>query len=124
VDEEARTSSSQVGEQEKRSPEEIRRDIEDTREDLGDTAEALAQKADVKGQAKAKADSAKESAQQKKESAQQKKDELLGKAKRATPDSVGSGAQSVATTAQENPLPFAVGAAFLGGVAVGWILRR
>ena len=47
-----------------------------------------------------------------------------GKAKRATPDRVGSGAQSVATTAQKNPLPFAVGAAFLGGVAVGWILRR
>jgi hypothetical protein len=104
-------------EQEQRSPEEIQRDIEQTRENVGDTAAALAGKADVKAQAKAKADSAKQSAQE-------KKDELLGKAKQATPDSVGSGAQSVASTAQENPLPFAVGAAFLVGVVVGRILRR
>ena len=54
MDEAARTSGSEVDEQEQRSPEEIRRDIEETREDLGDTVEALAQKADVKGQAKAK----------------------------------------------------------------------
>ena len=103
--------------QEQRSPEEIQRDIEQTRENLGDTAAELAQKADVKGQAKAKVDSAKHSAQE-------KKDEIFGKAKAAAPDSVGSGAQSVASTAQENPLPFAVAGAFLGGVAVGWILRR
>jgi hypothetical protein len=104
-------------EHEQRSPQEIQEDIAQTRENLGDTAAALADKADVKGQAKAKIDSAKHSAQE-------KKDELFGKAKQATPESVGSGAQSVASTAQENPLPFAVGAAFLGGVAVGWILRR
>jgi Protein of unknown function (DUF3618) len=103
--------------QEQRSPEAIQRDIEQTRENLGDTAAELAQKADVKGQAKAKVDSAKHSAQE-------KKDEIFGKAKAATPDSVGSGAQSVASTAQQNPLPFAVGAAFLVGVVVGRTLRR
>lgn len=103
--------------QEQRSPEEIKRDIEQTREELGDTAADLAAKADVKAQAKAKVDTAKQSAQQ-------KKDELLGKAKAATPDSVGSGAESVASTAQQNPLPFAVVAAFLAGVAVTWFLRR
>jgi uncharacterized protein DUF3618 len=104
-------------EQEQRSPEEIQEDIEETREDLGDTAAELAAKADVKAQAKAKADSAKESAQR-------KKDDLLGKAKAAAPDSIGSGAQSVASTAQQNPLPFAVGAAFLAGIVVGRIRRR
>jgi len=104
-------------EQEQRNPQEIQEDIEETREELGDTAAALADKADVKGQAKAKLDSARHGAQQ-------KKDELFGKAKEATPESIGSGAQSVASTAQENPLPFAVGAAFLVGVLVGRILRR
>lgn len=104
-------------EQEQRSPEEIQRDIEQTRENLGDTAAALADKADVKGQAKAKVDSAKQGAQQ-------KKDEIFGKAKAAAPESVGAGAQSVASTAQQNPLPFAVGGAFLVGVVVGRILRR
>ena len=103
--------------EEQRSPEEIQKDIAQTRENLGDTAAALAGKADVKGQAKAKVDSAKHSAQE-------KKDDLFGKAKAAAPDSVGSGAQSVASTAQDNPLPFAVGAAFLVGVVVGRMLRR
>jgi hypothetical protein len=103
--------------QEQRSPEAIQEDIEQTRENLGDTAAELAQKADVKAQAKAKVDSAKHSAQE-------KKDEIFGKAKAAAPDSVGSGAQSVASTAQQNPLPFAVGAAFLVGVVVGRTLRR
>jgi hypothetical protein len=104
-------------EQEQRSPEEIQEDIEQTREGLGDTAAELAAKADVKAQAKAKADSAKESAKR-------KKDELFGNAKATAPDSVGSGAQSVASTAQQNPLPFAVGAAFLVGIVVGRIRRR
>lgn len=103
--------------QEQRSPQEIQEDIEQTREQLGETAAELADKADVKAQAKARLDAAKESAQQ-------RKDELLGKAKEVTPESVGAGAQSVASTAQEKPLPFAVGAAFLGGVLVGWVLRR
>jgi Protein of unknown function (DUF3618) len=106
-----------MSEQEQRSPEEIKRDIEQTREELGDTAAELAQKADVKAQARAKMDTAKQEAQQ-------KKDDLVVKAKAATPDSVGSGAQSVASTARHNPLPFAVIAAILGGVAVAWILRR
>jgi len=117
VDEAARTSSSQVEEQEQRSPEEIRRDIEDTREDLGDTAEALAQKADVKGQAKAKFEGIKQSAQEKTQ-------EYTSKAKEAAPDSAGAGAQQVSTIAQENPVPLAVGGAFLAGVVIGWILSR
>jgi hypothetical protein len=117
MDEAARPGSSQVGEQDQRSPEEIRRDIEETREDLGDTAEALAQKADVKGQAKAKVEGVKQSAQEKAE-------EFSAKAKEATPASAGVGAQQVASVAQENPVPLAVGGAFLAGVVVGWILTR
>jgi len=107
-----------VTEQEQqRSPEEIEQDIEQTREELGETAAALAEKADVKAQAKAKAEAAKTSARQ-------KKDELLGKAKGAAPDSVGSGAQSVAATAKQNPVPIGVIAAFAGGVLVGWLVKR
>ena len=133
MDEAARTSGSQVndqpaGSEEPRSPEEIRHDIEQTREDLGDTAEALAQKADVKGQAKAKVEDVKQSAWQKvqdaKEGAQQKTQEFGTKAKEATPDSAGAGASQVASVAQENPVPLAVGAAFVAGVMIGWILSR
>jgi ElaB/YqjD/DUF883 family membrane-anchored ribosome-binding protein len=117
MDEAARTSSSQVDEQEQRSPEEIRRDIEETREDLGDTAEALAHKADIKGQAKAKVEGVKQSAQE-------KAHEFTEKAKEATPDSAGAGAEQVTSVAQENPVPLAIGGAFLAGLVVGWILTR
>jgi ElaB/YqjD/DUF883 family membrane-anchored ribosome-binding protein len=133
MDEAARTSGSQMNDtpadsEEPRSPEEIRHDIEQTREELGDTAEALAQKADVKGQAKAKVEDAKQSAWQKvqdaKEGAQQKTQEFGSKAKEATPDSAGAGASQVASVAQENPVPMAIGAAFVAGVVIGWILSR
>lgn len=117
MDEATGTSSSQVNNEEQRSPEEIRRDIEETREDLGETAEALAQKADVKGQAKAKVEDVKQSAQQKAQ-------ELGSKAKQATPDSAGAGAEQVASVVQENPVPLAIGAAFAAGVLVGWMLSK
>ena len=117
MDETARTSSSQIGESEQRSPEEIRRDIEETRQDLGDSAEALAEKADVKGQAKAKVEGVKQSAQE-------RAHEFTEKAKEATPDSAGAGAQQVTSVARENPVPLAIGGAFLAGVVVGWVLTR
>lgn len=116
MDEAARTSSSEV-ESEPRSPEEIRRDIEETREDLGDTAEALAGKADVKGQAKAKFEGLKQSAQEKTQ-------QFGTKAKDATPESAGAGAEQVASVARENPIPIAVGGAFAAGLLIGWILSR
>ena len=100
-----------------RNPEELRDEIDETREQLGGTVEALAGKADVKGQAKAKVDSARHSAQQKAE-------EIARKAKEATPDSAGAGAQQVAGAAQENPVPIAIAGAFVAGVLVGWILSR
>jgi hypothetical protein len=84
---------------EQRSPEEIRRDIEETRGDLGDTVEALAAKADVKAQAKDKAE------------------ELKQKVTDVTP-------AGVQEKAQQNPLPFAVGAALFAGFVLGRLSAR
>src|SRR3954452_5128941 len=111
-----------------RSPEEIQRDIDETREELGDTAAALAQKADVKGQAKAKAEDVKQHARAKaegvKEAARQKKSESTSKAREAAPDSATGAAEQAASTAQQNPVPLAIGGAFVAGLAVGLLLRR
>ncbi len=117
MDEAARTGGTPVNEQEPRTPEEIREDIEETREGLGDTAEALAQKADVKGQAKAKFENVKQQARDKTQ-------EFTSKAKDAAPESTGAGAEQVTSMAKENPVPLAVGGAFIAGLVIGWIVRR
>lgn len=109
--------SAAAGEGRQKTPEEIEAEIQQTRVDLGDTVEALAGKADVKAQAKDKI-------AQFRDTAQHKKDELASKARAATPDSAGAGAQQVASTVQRKPVPFAVAGAFAGGIVVGWILRR
>ena len=100
-----------------KSPEEIEAEIDETREELGDTVEALAGKVDVKQQAKDKIAS-------NKDAAQHKKDEVGSRARGATPDSAGAGAQQLASTVQRKPLPFAAAGAFVSGVLVGWLLRR
>ena len=46
------------------------------------------------------------------------------KAKQATPESASAGADQLASTVQDKPLPFAVGAAFVIGLAIGWLLGR
>lgn len=112
------------GSGENRSPEEIRADIERTREDLGDTAAALAEKADVKAQAKAKVDDLRHTLEGKKEEASAKAKDMGKKAREAAPDSVGEGAHSAMTHAQENPVPIGIAASFLAGVIVGWIVAR
>ena len=113
---------------EPQSPEQIRDEIERTQQELGDTVEALAHKTDVKAQASARIDAAKESIQGTvhgaRESVSGTKDELLGKVKQATPESAGAGAQQMSATVQEKPLPFAAGAAFAGGLLVGWLIGR
>jgi hypothetical protein len=106
-----------MSESEQRTPDEIREDIEETREELGDTAAALADKTDVKGQAKAKVDEVKQNARE-------KTDQFVSKAKEGAPESVGAGASQVGAAAQENPMPFALGAAFMAGIVVGWVLTR
>jgi len=100
-----------------RTPDEIQREIEETRRDLGDTVEALAEEADVKGQARERVSSIKETAQQ-------KKDEFVSKAKESSPDGASAGAGQVKAKAQENPLPFAVGAALLAGFVLGRLSSR
>lgn len=113
---------------EQKDPEQIREEIAESREELGDTVEALAEKTDVKAQAKSKLESAKASASEKvssaKQSAQQAAGQVTSKTKETSPDGVSAGAQQLASKAQENPVPVAIAAAFVGGVALGWILRR
>jgi ElaB/YqjD/DUF883 family membrane-anchored ribosome-binding protein len=106
-----------AGEAPSKSPEELREEIEQTREQLGDTVEALAAKTDVKAQAKDRFAAAKDTAQR-------KKLQLVTRAREATPDSAGTGAQQIATTIQDKPVPFAAGGAFAAGLFVGWLLGR
>lgn len=100
-----------------REPDEIRSDIEETREQLGETVEALAEKADVKGQAKAKVDETKQRFTRKASGA---KDKIAG----ASPDQAKSAAASAASTAQQRPLPFAVGGAFAVGLVIGLLIAK
>ncbi|MCW3001527.1 MAG: hypothetical protein JWQ20_825 [Conexibacter sp.] len=126
-----------LGDQQDKTPEQLRDEIEDTREDLGETVEALTAKTDVKTRARAKADEVKTTAVRRKE-------ELLAKAKRSTPAggssaAAGSNPDSPATgateapnaaveqlkgLAQDNPVPTAALAAFIGGVAFGRLIGR
>lgn len=121
MDEGTREGSQAVGAsapaKEDRTPEELQEGIAQTREQLGDTVEALARKADVKGQAKARASELKETAQQKKEA-------LTAKLKEVTPEGTAAGAQQLAAKARTDPIPFAVGGAFLIGFIFGRIGSR
>jgi hypothetical protein len=102
---------------ETRSPERIRADIERTRKQLGHTVEAFAAKTDVKAQAKSRIAAAKDTAQT-------KRDEYTAKARQATPDSANAGADQLAATVKDKPLPFAIGAALVVALVIGWLLRR
>lgn len=110
-------SAENADDQQPQSPEELRDEIQQTREELGDTVEALAEKADVKAQAKDRLASVKDTAQE-------KRAEFIAKARQATPESAGAGAQQVTSAVQQKPLPFAAGGAFAMGVLVGWLAGR
>jgi ElaB/YqjD/DUF883 family membrane-anchored ribosome-binding protein len=99
-------------ENEQKSPEEIRQEIEETRQDLGDTAAALAAKTDVKARAKEKVEGVKHTIAEKKES--------FG----TTGDGSPGPAAQIKTKAQENPIPTAAIAAFVGGFLLGRITSR
>lgn len=107
------TVSATPEERHDKSPEQIRAEIEQTREDLGDTVETLAAKTDVKTQVK-------ERMAQAKDTAQHKTDEFASRAREATPDSAGAGAEQVVSTVRSRPLPFTALAAFAAGLVVGW----
>jgi uncharacterized protein YdbL (DUF1318 family) len=105
--------------EQRRPPEQIEREIEQTREELADTVGAVAEKADVKKQARLKVDETKAGARAKaegiKDTAQAKTRELASKAQQSTPDSAASAGRQVLDTARENPVPVAIGGAFLAG---------
>lgn len=101
---------------EQKTPEEIRAEIESTREELGDTAAALAAKTDVKARAKEKVEGVKQTVTQKTEAL---------KSGNGDGGSAGSAALTqVKTTAQQNPIPAAAIAAFVGGFVLGKLTSR
>jgi Protein of unknown function (DUF3618) len=99
------------------SPAELRDEIERTRQDLGDTVAALAEKTDVKARAKDKVADVKSTVTE-------KKTELMGRARESSPEGASSAATQVKTKAQDNPVPTAALAAFVGGFLFGRITKR
>jgi hypothetical protein len=100
-----------------RDPQEIRRDIESTREDMGDTVEALAEKTDVKSQVQKKVADVRQNVDA-------KRDELMGKARKASPDGAPSTVSTIGQKARENPVPVAIAGAFAAGLILGRITNR
>jgi ElaB/YqjD/DUF883 family membrane-anchored ribosome-binding protein len=98
-------------------PAQLREDIERTRQDLGDTVAALAEKTDVKTRAKEKVSEVRQNVTE-------KRTELMGKARESSPDGANSAAVQVRTKAQENPIPAAAVAAFVGGFLFGRITKK
>jgi len=98
-------------------PAQLRDDIERTRQDLGDTVAALAEKTDVKTRAKEKVSEVRQNVTE-------KRTELMGKARESSPDGASSAAVQARTKAQENPVPTAALAAFVGGFLFGRITKR
>jgi len=107
-----------------RDPEEIRDDIEATRAELGETVSEVAAKTDVKKQAQAKTDELKEQAGAKAQEAKAKARELGDKAKEVAPNSAGEGMEQAQRVARENPVPVALGGAFLAGIVLGRLTSR
>lgn len=98
-------------------PAQLRVEIERTRRELGDTVAALAEKTDVKARAKEKITEVRQTVNE-------KRTELRGKARQSSPDGAGSAAVHVREKAQENPVPTAALAAFVGGFLFGRITKR
>jgi ElaB/YqjD/DUF883 family membrane-anchored ribosome-binding protein len=98
-------------------PQQLRAEIERTRRDLGDTVAALAEKTDVKARAKEKVSEVRHNVAE-------KKTELMGRARETSPDGANSAAVQVREKAQENPVPTAALAAFVGGFLFGRITKR
>jgi ElaB/YqjD/DUF883 family membrane-anchored ribosome-binding protein len=98
-------------------PQQLRADIERTREDLGDTVAALAEKTDVKARARDKVSEVRQNVNQ-------RRTELVGRARESSPDGATSAATQVRAKAQENPIPTAAIAAFVGGFLLGRITAR
>jgi hypothetical protein len=106
-----------AGRQTPDDPAALRDEIERTRQDLGDTVAALAEKTDVKTRAKDKVSEVRQNVTE-------KKTELMDRARESSPDGANSAAVQVRAKAQENPIPTAALAAFVGGFLFGRITKR
>ena len=95
----------------------LRAEIERTRLELGETVAALAEKTDVKARAKEKMADVRQNVQAKRTA-------LMGKARDTSPDGATSAAVQVRAKAQQNPVPTAALAAFVGGLLLGRITKR
>ena len=113
----SKSATTAASTEETREPAEIREDIDQTRDELGDTVAAMAEKTDVKQQAQAKAEELKAQAGAKAK-------ELSDKAKEVAPESAEEGVQQAQRLAKENPVPMAIGGAFLAGMVFGRLLSR
>lgn len=107
----------QRGAGEPESPEQLRDEIELTRQELGDTVAALADKTDVKARAK-------ERVAEVKHTVAEKREHVMGRARESSPDGATSAAVQIKDKAQQNPLPVAALAAFVGGFLAGRITGR
>jgi len=121
----ARVAEDQTPKAEDKSPEQIRREIEDTRQDLGDTAAALAAKTDVKARAKDKVEGIKQTVSA---TVSEKKEAFsssgTGAGQGSPFDQVKAKAPELKAKAQENPIPTAAIAAFIGGFVFGRLTSR
>ena len=102
------------------TPAELRAEIERTRQDLGDTVAALAEKTDVKARAK-------EKVAEVKTNVNEKKAQLMSRGSGSEGGSSSGGSAAVTqvkTKAQQNPVPTAALAAFVGGWLFGRITKR
>jgi uncharacterized protein DUF3618 len=108
-----------------KTPEQIRREIEDTRQELGDTAAALAAKTDVKARAKEKVEGIKQTVSEKKEALASSSAGATGAGGQGSPlDQVKAKAPELKAKAQQNPIPTAAIAAFIGGFVFGRLTSR
>ena len=98
-------------------PSEVRQAIEQDRMELADTVQALAQKVDVKQRVR-------ETVAKNTDQLQQKAGDVVSKVRSVTPEQVQSGVRSSADSVRQRPFPFAVAAAFFGGLLIGRLLGR
>jgi hypothetical protein len=99
------------------SPEQLRDEIEQTRQELGDTVAALAEKTDVKARAK-------ERVAEVKHTVAERREHVMNRARESSPEGASSAAVQIRDKAQQNPLPVAALAAFVGGFLAGRITGR
>jgi|tagenome__1003787_1003787.scaffolds.fasta_scaffold19875091_2 hypothetical protein len=99
-------------------PQQLRVEIERTRQELGDTVAALAEKTDVKARAK-------EKVAEVRQNVDAKRVELMSRTGREPSSDGGpSTAVQVREKAEQNPVPTAALAAFVGGFLFGRLTKR